>query len=137
MTKIISGSTSIADAKRQIPQKERDALRMARKDAGFHDGGNSLITLKQHELLMTAALTAYDEKKNAEIFEYVEYRLSVGGRLTAYKRLWQVRLGYVARPFVGFLKQYREIQQRKRLRASKNDPRALRPEQVVEAIERG
>jgi hypothetical protein len=97
--------------------RERDAQRMARKNAGFDHGGTSFITLKQHELLMVAALEEYDTRKNGEILEYIEYRLSVTGRLIAYRRLWAVRLGLLARPIVPLVKRYREIQQRKRLRA--------------------
>lgn len=112
MSKIIPGSTSLEDAK-----KAKDSKRMTLKNAGFTDGGNSLITVKQHEMLMVAALEAYDRKKNDEIFEYVEYRLSVRGCVMAYRRLWEVRVARVLIPIVGLLKRYREIQQRKRERA--------------------
>lgn len=129
MSRLISGSTSIDEAR-----AAKDAKRMERKNAGF-DSANAFITIKQHEMLMSASLQAYDESKNAEILEYVEYRLSVRGRVTAYRRLWAVRAGLVARPFVEMLNRYREIQKRKRLRAMKNDPAALTPQEVVERIE--
>lgn len=143
MSKIIPGTTSIADAKRAPTQAEKDARRMERKNAGFDNGGNSLITLKQHEMLMAASFAAYDENKNREILEYVEYRLSVTGRLVAYRRLWEYRVARLLRPIAPLVKQYRAIQERKRIRALKNagigngvvDPRSLTPEQVVAAIE--
>jgi hypothetical protein len=90
---------------------------MDRKNAGF-DGSSSFITIKQHEQLMAAALEAYDRRKNDEVIEYIEYRLSVTGRLVAYRRLWDLRVALAIRPFAPFLKRLREIQQRKRARAA-------------------
>lgn len=136
MKGLISGSTSIDDAKRAKTDQ-----RMARKNAGF-DNANSFITIKQHEQLMAAALGEYDTYKNNEILEYLEYRLSVTGRLVAYKRLWEYRLARVARPFVSALQQYREIQKRKKLRAAARAAGqavptvAMRPQEIVEAIEK-
>jgi hypothetical protein len=141
MSKIIPGNTSIAEAKRQLTQPEKDAKRMERKNAGFDHGGSSFITLNQHEKLVSAVIAEYDEHKNREILEYVEYRLSVTGRLVAYRRLWEYRIARALRPIAPLIKQYRAIQQRKRLRAlaAKNngvvDPRTLTPDQVVQAIE--
>jgi siroheme synthase len=107
--------------------KAKDAARMDRKNAGFNDGNNSLITIKQHELLMVAALEAYDRRKNDEIFEYVEYRFSVRGRFMAYRRLCELRVARALRPFAPLIKHYREIQQRKRLRAvQKANPNAVK-----------
>jgi siroheme synthase len=126
---------SIADAKRQGTREEKDAQRMERKNAGFTDGPNSLITVKQHEQLMVAALTAYDQRKNAEIFEYIEYRLSVSGRLAAYKRLWMIRAARVAKPIVQLVQQR---QLRKFLATNQDKGQAtMHPDQVVEAIQRG
>lgn len=136
MKGLIPGSTSIEDARRA-----KDEQRMARKNAGF-DSSHAAVTIAQHEKLMVAALEEYDVRKNQEILEYVEYRLSVTGRLVAYRRLWEYRLARVARPFVSALQQYREIRKRKKLRAAARAAGqavptvAMRPQEIVEAIEK-
>jgi hypothetical protein len=47
--------------------------------------------------LMAMALAEYDQTKNVELMEYIEYRLSIRGRISMQSKKWLYRAGVVVR----------------------------------------
>jgi hypothetical protein len=61
--------------------------------------------------LMAMALAEYDQTKNAELMEYIEYRLSIRGRTTMQRKKWLYRAGVVVR-FIAQIPAVRKLLER-------------------------